>query len=104
MGWDGSGNYTRVHDWTTDRDAAINIDATRMDAEMDDQATAIGACLTKNNESKPTANFLPNADATYDLGSAAAQWRHGFFSGNLTVTGSLINDSESDIIKQRVFS
>lgn len=43
MPFDGSGNYTRVHDWTTDRDNGIKIQASRMDQEFDDIATSLNS-------------------------------------------------------------
>ena len=79
--WDGSGNFSRVHDWTDDRDAGTKILASRMDEEDDNFAAGIGAALTKNNESKPTADFRPNADAAYDLGSASLRWVDVMLSG-----------------------
>ena len=90
MAWDGSGTYTRTNGtntgattWADDAAAATKILSTRHDTHDEDIATAINATLTQNNESKPTADFLPNADASYDLGSAAKQWVLGFFSGEV---------------------
>lgn len=81
MAWNGSGTFTRTKDWTNDRDAAIKILATRHDENDDELATGIQACLTKNNETKPTADFRPNADNTYDLGSSALRWVDAWLSG-----------------------
>ena len=41
MGYDGSGGYARVHNWVTDKNAAVKITASRMDAEFDDFASAM---------------------------------------------------------------
>lgn len=57
MPWNGSGTFTRVYDWTTDRDADIKIRADRMDTEMDGFATGLSACLTRNGETVPSANL-----------------------------------------------
>ncbi|MGE0757071.1 MAG: hypothetical protein AB7O38_08625 [Pirellulaceae bacterium] len=57
MAWNGSGTFSRLYDWTTDRDAAIKILASRMDEEDDGFATGITACLAKNGENSATANL-----------------------------------------------
>jgi hypothetical protein len=85
MAWDGSGNFSRVHNWQNDDAANIDILATRMDAEDDNTATGIGACLTKNNESKPTATFNPNATRSYDLGGSSARWRIAYLGTSINV-------------------
>jgi len=94
MAWNGSGTFSRTNGthtgsstWVQDRDAGDYILASRHDAHDQDLADGIGACLTKNNESKPTAHFRPNADATYDLGSGSLQWRALYLSGAATILG-----------------
>jgi hypothetical protein len=57
MPYDGSGNFTRVHDWTADEAAGIKVRADRFDAENDDFATAFENCLTRDGQGKPTANI-----------------------------------------------
>jgi len=57
MGWDGSGGFDREHNWVNDRDAAIDITASRMDAEFDNYATGLEACLNRNGENSPSANI-----------------------------------------------
>lgn len=86
MGWDGSGNFNRTNGtnsgaetWQDDAAASTKILADRHDTHDQDLADAIGACITKDNQSKPTANFLPNADSTYTLGSNAVRWSVGYF-------------------------
>lgn len=88
MAWDGSGNFTRTIDWTDDRDAATKILASRHDTNDNELTTGIGACLTKNNETKPTADFKPNADATYSLGSTALRWINGWMQALKLKTGT----------------
>lgn len=90
MAWDGSGTFTRTDGtrtgtsvWQDARDAGVKIRADDHDTHDQDLATGIGACLTKNNESKPTATFSPNADAAYDLGGSSAQWRDLYLSGDI---------------------
>lgn len=48
MPFDGSGNYSRVHDWTSDRDNGIKIQAQRMDDEFDDIASALNVVFFRN--------------------------------------------------------
>lgn len=60
MGFDGAGGYNRTHNWVTDKNAGVKIQATRMDEEMDDMASAFTVCLTKDGQTDPTAN-LPMA-------------------------------------------
>ena len=83
MAWDGNGNFSRIHNWASDRDAGIKITASRHDAEDDNLTTGIGACLTKNNETKPTADFRPNATRLYSLGSTALRWITAFISASI---------------------
>ena len=90
MAWNGSGTFSRTNGthtgsstWVQDRDAGDYILASRHDTHDQDLADGIGACLTKNNETKPTAHFRPNADASYDLGSAALQWKNAYLSGKI---------------------
>lgn len=53
----GSGTYTRPHDWTTDAGNGLNISSSRMDADSDDMATAITNSLAKDGQTTPTANL-----------------------------------------------
>ena len=85
MAWDGSGNFSRSYNWQNDDAANIDILAVRMDGEDDNFATGIGACLTKNNESKPTATFNPNATRSYDLGGSSARWRSVYIGTSINV-------------------
>ena len=96
MGWDGSGNFSRTNGtnsgtetWQDDAAAATKIRADRHDTHDQDLADGISACLTKNNESKPTADFLPNVDASYDLGSGSFQWVDLHLSGDIAVGGTV---------------
>jgi hypothetical protein len=63
------GVFSRVHDWTTDRDNQIKIDADRMDAEDDGFAAAINAILDGTQGALdgavggPTIRFHGDADS-----------------------------------------
>ena len=77
MAWSGSGTFTRTFGasgWTNDKNNGVKILASRHDTNDQDLADGINACLTRNNESKPTADFLPSTDNTLSLGSASFRW------------------------------
>ena len=50
-----SGTFSRLHDWTTDRDAGIKISASRTDAEFDGIATGLTTCILKDGSQTLTA-------------------------------------------------
>jgi hypothetical protein len=50
-----SGTFSRVHDWTSDRDAGIKISASRTDAEFDGIATALTTTMLKDGSQTLTA-------------------------------------------------
>lgn len=88
MAWNGSGVFSRTNgthsgstSWEQDRVAGDYIIATRHDTHDEDLAAGLNACLTKNNETKATAHFAPNASATYDLGTASLKWRYLYLNG-----------------------
>jgi len=55
MAYNSSGVFSRVHDFTDDRDNGIRIQASRMDAEMDGIATGLSTAITKNGSQTTTA-------------------------------------------------
>ena len=104
MAWNGSGTYTRTNGtntgaetWQDDAAAGTKILSSRHDTHDEDLATAINACITQNNESKPTADFAPNASATYDLGTASLKWQDLHLSGAATIAGNLVTSKGSDV-------
>ena len=50
-----SGTFSRVHDFTSDRDAGIKIQASRTDAEFDGIATALSTAILKDGTQTTTA-------------------------------------------------
>lgn len=95
MGWDGNGVFERTNGtqtgastWANADAAGNNITTTQHDAHDEDLATGIEECITKDNQSKPSANFLPNADGTLDLGASGTQWRDIHLSRHLNVGGA----------------
>lgn len=96
MGWNGSGVLVRtngvntgVETWQDDATAATKIRADRHDTHDQDLSDSIQACITKNNESKPTAHFLPNVSTSYNLGSATYKWGNLHLSGNILIDGTV---------------
>jgi hypothetical protein len=72
MAFNGSGIFNRLYNWVADRDAAIPIDATKMDAEMDGIATGLSNTVTKDGQTTITAN-LPMATFRHTgVGNGAA--------------------------------
>lgn len=56
----GSGAYTRPHDWTADADAGIDIRADRMDEDSDDIAQALSDSIAKDGQTA-TTQIIPFA-------------------------------------------
>tara|TARA_Y100000588_G_scaffold213699_1_gene227637 strand:+ start:930 stop:3809 length:2880 start_codon:yes stop_codon:yes gene_type:complete len=50
-----SGTFSRLYDWTNDRDAGVKIRADRMDAEFDGIATALTTAVLKDGTQTTTA-------------------------------------------------
>ena len=57
MPYDGLGNFTRSYNFVADRDAAIKIQAVRMDGEFDNYATAMNAVLLRNGVAPMTGDL-----------------------------------------------
>lgn len=74
-GFDGSGNYVRSYSWVQDASNGINITAARFDTEDNGFGGALSLCVTRDGQGKMTADFLPNADNTLNLGTAIARWK-----------------------------
>src|SRR3954469_22274166 len=76
MAW-ASGTFSRIYGatgWTDDKNNAVKILASRHDTHDQDLADGINSCLTRDNQAKPTSNFLPATDNTLSLGSASFRW------------------------------
>lgn len=109
MGWQGDGTFVRsngtnsgTETWQDDAAAATAIRADRHDTHDQDLSDGIAACLTKNMETKPTADFVPNATGTYDLGTSSLKWEDlilnndAVIGGNATITGDCVFAERSD--------
>lgn len=72
MPYNGSGTFTRLYNWVTDRDASVKITASRMDAEMDGIATGLSNAITKDGQTTITQNIPFNNKKITGLADAAA--------------------------------
>ena len=76
MPWNGSGMFTRTHDWSADRDAggtSAIIDADKMDAEFDNFKAGLEQCLTRDGQNNPLADLPMNGKKHTGVGNAAAR-------------------------------
>ena len=91
MAWNGSGTFTRTlgtSAWAVDAAAGTKILSSRHDTNDQDLATGIQACLTTNNENKPTVAFRPATDNLLDLGASASyRWRSAYVGTSVVWQG-----------------
>jgi len=80
-GFNGNGQFSFTYNWVNDAANGIAITASRMDGQFNDAVSGFDLCVTRDNQGKPSATFLPDTDAAYDIGSAAAHWVNLFLSG-----------------------
>lgn len=73
MPWDGAGTFTRDYNWESDRDLDLDIDAERMDGELDNYATAMNKCLVKDGQNTPTADLPMDSNKHTGVGNASAR-------------------------------
>jgi hypothetical protein len=72
MPFNGSGTFSRLYNWVTDKANAVKITASRMDDEFDGMATGLSNCLTRDGQSTPSQNIPFNNKRITGLGDAAA--------------------------------
>lgn len=66
----GSGTMTLVHDWTTDRDAAIKITASRFDSQENDIKDEITNSVAVDGQSTMTGNLKMGSNKVTGVGAA----------------------------------
>lgn len=81
-----TGAFSRLYDWTDDRDAAIKIRADRFDEEMDGFATGLSTAICKDGQTTPTAN-LPMGGFRHTGVGAGSSLTH-----YLRVSEAVVND------------
>jgi hypothetical protein len=106
-----SGTFSRVHDWTSDRDAGIKISASRTDAEFDGIATALTSTMLKDGSqtltamipftlglSVPTDKKLQLRDSNIFLNSSASGQADLVANSVIQVTAPTVNIEASTAI------
>lgn len=102
MAFNGSGVFSRLYNWVTDRDNDVPITASRMDAEMDGMATGLSTCITKDGQTTITANIPFSGNKITGLGDPASAQDAATKSytdgklGDLTITSSEIHRGATD--------
>lgn len=72
MALNGSGTFSRLYNWVTDRNNTVKITASRMDAEFDGIATALSTALYRDGQAAATANLPLGGYKITGLGDATA--------------------------------
>lgn len=66
------GSFSRLYAWVSERNLGNNIDATKMDAEMDGMATALSTMIARDGQSTVSASIPFNNQKITGLGDATA--------------------------------
>lgn len=72
MAFNGTGTFTRLYDFVTDRNNGIKVRADRMDDEFDGVAAGLSTCMTRDGQSPPTADIPMNNKKITGLADPAA--------------------------------
>ena len=96
MGWVGN-LFSRVHNWSFDASAGIDILASRMDQEDDNFAAGITECINKGGLNSPTADLDMASLRHINVGGAtsrecyakAAEVQDGLYNWGGTSTGTV---------------
>lgn len=67
MPFNGSGVFTRIYNWVTDKNNTVPITSSRMDAEMDGFATGLSNCITKDGQQTISADIPFNSNKATGL-------------------------------------
>lgn len=80
MPFDGSGTFVQTNGqysganvWVQDKNAGLNIIASRHDIHDQDMATGLSTCVTKNGQTTPTANLPLGGFKITGLGTGTAR-------------------------------
>lgn len=74
MSWSGSGVFNRLYSWVADKNAGINITASRMDADTNDITTnGFGNCLTRDGQGAPVSNLPMGGFLHNNVGAGATR-------------------------------
>ena len=72
MPFDGSGNFSRLYSWQSDRDNGIRILASRMDGEFDNFAAGMNQVFFRNGLVPMSGNLNMGQNYIYGLGAGSA--------------------------------
>lgn len=114
MAFNGSGTFARLYNWVNDRDSAIKILASRMDAEMDGFATGLSTCILKDGTQTVTANIpmatykFTGLGAGTGAGDSVRYEQVGLLAASNVFTGSGVvqtfrNTSDSASVQVAIF-
>lgn len=105
MAWSG-GVFTRVHNWVNDYNAAIDILPDRHDAEDDNLATGINACVNKDGSNAFTGDIDAGSNQVTNVAAGSAATDAATIGGAETLTNKTltspvlttpqINDTSAD--------
>lgn len=84
MAFDGFGNFTRLHNWTADKLAAIKITSTRHDEEDDGFSTAFNLVMLRNGVAPMTGSLKLGGNVITGVASGIAGSPGINFSADLT--------------------
>lgn len=72
MPFNGSGLFTQIYNWVTDKNNAVLVTASRFQSTYDDMATALSNCMTRDGQSPPTADIPMGAKKLTGLAAGVA--------------------------------
>ena len=74
MSWNGAGVFNRIYSWVADKNAGIDITASRMDTDTDDiTSNGFGNTLTRDGQGSATANLPMNTFRHTGVGNGVAR-------------------------------
>ena len=105
MAYNGSGTFTRLYNWVTDRTNLIKIRADRMDAEMDGMASGLSNAICKDGQTTLTGDIPFSNRKLTGLGNATLaadalnmQTADGRYFRNANALTASTNLSAADLI------
>ena len=98
MAFNGAGIFVRLYNWANDAANAINITASRMDAETDGIAAGLSNCITRDGQGKPVTAIDWNGQTLTNVANFAN-------TGNTTLgdaSADILNVGAGGIIKDSI--
>ncbi len=88
MPWNGSGVFTRLFSWVNDKNAGIDITASRMDSDTNDIVTGLENTVTLDGQTVPTANLPMGGFIHTGVGNATA--RSNYVAAGQVIDSTLV--------------